>query len=566
MLYDDFLTQAQQNPDQIAVIDENGATTYGQLLSRINHLAELFQNLPVDSGLEAEAECPVISITGERNAEAIAAMYAAMMVGCAYHFMDYNLTMQRIRTILDKTKPRIVVNAGYSFTIQYLEEERWRFHEHLDGKDDPYESAPFFLDLAGDYPCPIAPERRVKLPEEVTFDATRDCKRNPHAIACIFPSSGTTGEPKLVCTAHDTAKRTLIAYAKYAGLTESYINLACRQFFGNDYARMDIDPTLANGNKLVIMPEYIFMDPAKLRTFFEDNNIHVWPDAAYVLSLTLKNDTEHIRAFEPLDTVITSGEKLSQSFLDAFFQRYPDTKIVNYLGATDFEFLFVQTLTANNYKQEANRFQPVPEIEALIKDPDDGRFYRINSNEKLPPQGELYVPASWAADRILNQHVPLEDVPAHGSYLPTGDIYHTYRDNAGIMFEYAGRIDDMFKASGFTLNPLEAEDALRHRCETVKDAALIYTKKDAEFTLVIQPNGSHDRQEIEREIQPILEDTTNMDLMALTKCTVVIWDGELPKTQSHKPDRRKIGKHLENQQNNPPIGIVLSSIPKASFY
>ena len=142
----------------------------------------------------------------------------------------------------------------------------------------------------------------------------------------------------------------------------------------------------------------------------------------------------------------SAGEALPPAIYERFLERF-GVEIIDGIGSTE----LLHTFIANR----RGRVKPgssgtlVPGYEARIVD-EDGRDL---------PHGEignLLIAGDSTCTMYWNQHERTKDT-IEGRWIRTGDKY--YQDADGF-FWYAGRSDDMLKAGGIWVSPVEVENAL----------------------------------------------------------------------------------------------------------
>src|SRR5215212_9797664 len=111
-----FEAHAEQTPDAVAVVSENGSLTYGELDRRANQLAHYLRARSVGP------EVPV-AICMERSLELIVAMLGVLKAGGACVPMDPAYPQERLALMLEDTRPPVVL--AQSTTRQRLP-ERYR--------------------------------------------------------------------------------------------------------------------------------------------------------------------------------------------------------------------------------------------------------------------------------------------------------------------------------------------------------------------------------------------------------------------------------------------------------
>ncbi len=151
VIYDVFKQQAEKSPDQIAVLEEQRAVTYGELDRLTDEIISRFPK-----------KAPVIGIMMEHGALMIAAILAVLKSGGAYVPVEPDFPVERSRFMLKE--------SGAEFVLTQKQYAR-----RLDG------SAQVWLpvDLRAGAETPV-------------FES----KASPETLAYVLYTSGSTGVPK----------------------------------------------------------------------------------------------------------------------------------------------------------------------------------------------------------------------------------------------------------------------------------------------------------------------------------------------------------------------------------
>jgi benzoate-CoA ligase len=158
------------------------------------------------------------------------------------------------------------------------------------------------------------------------------------------------------------------------------------------------------------------------------------------------------------------------------------------------------------------------------------------------PQGEmgtLWIKGEGTAAFYWNNHQKTKE-SFHGEWFDTGDKFYKDSDD---YYWYSGRADDMFKAGGIWVSPLEVEGVLLehpavNQCSVIAAPDAAGLEKPVAFVVLNKvPNPS---KELERELQDFLRNR-----IAHYKCPRWIrFLDDLPRTASGKVQRYKLRAQL----------------------
>ncbi|MEZ0110973.1 amino acid adenylation domain-containing protein [Catenulispora sp. EB89] len=102
-LPDAFEAQVRRDPDRVAVIAEQETLTYGELDRRANRLAHWL--LAQGAGPEQ-----LVAVRMPRSVELVVAIYAVVKAGAAYVPIDIEAPEDRVRQLLDSSRPLLVLD------------------------------------------------------------------------------------------------------------------------------------------------------------------------------------------------------------------------------------------------------------------------------------------------------------------------------------------------------------------------------------------------------------------------------------------------------------------------
>jgi benzoate-CoA ligase family protein len=222
---------------------------------------------------------------------------------------------------------------------------------------------------------------------------------------------------------------------------------------------------------------------------------------------------------------VSAGEALPESLFRRFKHRF-GVEILDAIGSTECLHMFI----ANRPGQvrPGSSGQVVPGYEARIVD-DDDRPVPIGEIGNLLIKGDSTCAYYW------NQHEKTKQT-IQGEWIRTGDKYH--RDEDGFYW-YDGRTDDMLKAGGIWVSPIEIESVLIDH-DAVQECAVIgrddgdgLSKPFAYVVLRGQATGSP-------ELAAALQQFVRERLADYKRPRGVEFVPELPKTATGKLQRFKL--------------------------
>jgi benzoate-CoA ligase len=154
--------------------------------------------------------------------------------------------------------------------------------------------------------------------------------------------------------------------------------------------------------------------------------------------------------------------------------------------------------------------------------------------------GSLWIKSEGTAAYYWNKHQKTKE-SFWGEWFNTGDEF--YRDSDGFYW-YVGRADDLLKAGGIWVSPLEVEGVLLEH-SAVNQCAVIGAPDaaglDKPMAFVVLNEGHEASQDLERELRDFVRDR-----IAHYKCPRWFrFTNELPRTATGKVQRYKLREMLK---------------------
>ncbi|HVR99572.1 MAG TPA: amino acid adenylation domain-containing protein, partial [Thermoanaerobaculia bacterium] len=199
-------------PDAIAVVDEDGALSYGRLDEASSRLAGYLESLGIGPGSR-------VGVSMRRSADLVTALLGILKIGAAYVPLDPGYPDERLAFLRE--------DAGLAVVLT--------------------------VPLSGE----IAPPRQV--PSE--------------SLAYVIYTSGSTGTPKGVAVSHRAVLR-LVMEASHLTLHPGD-RLAFNANTSFDAATFEIWATLLAGATLVVIPQDLLLSPPDLAMHLERENVTV---------------------------------------------------------------------------------------------------------------------------------------------------------------------------------------------------------------------------------------------------------------------------------------------------
>ncbi|MCT6778036.1 amino acid adenylation domain-containing protein [Streptomyces sp. CS7] len=432
-----FEERVRERPDAVAAEQEGQRWTYRELDVRANRIAHALRA----RGARGE---DVVAVVSERGLPWMAAVLAVLKAGCAYLPVEPHFPADRIGTMLTRASCRLVLTAtGSTATLD----------EALSAR----------------------PGTRALSVEEAWAERRGDdspaVETAPDALAYVFFTSGSTGEPKgAMCEQAGMANH---LHAKIhdlgigAGDIVAQIAPPC---FDISLWQLLAGP-LAGGRTLLVGQDTV-LDAGRFLDTIEESGVTVLQVVPSYLDAVLTLLERHPRDLPALRCVSVTGEALKPDLVRRWFAARPGVPLVNAYGLTetcdDTHHAVLERLPDTG---RVPLGRPVQNVRAHIVD-------EHLSPVPLGAPGEIVVggvcvgrgyvgdPERTRASFLPDPHHPGERLYRSGDFgrwLPDGTM------------EFLGRRDSQVKIRGFRIETGEIENTLL-RIPGVHDAAVVVTR------------------------------------------------------------------------------------------
>ncbi|QHE95541.1 amino acid adenylation domain-containing protein [Pseudomonas cannabina pv. alisalensis] len=430
LLHQLFEERVAQHPDALAVVDEAGSLTYGELNVRANRLAHYLIGL----GVQPDDR---VAICVQRSLEMVVGLLGILKAGGAYVPLDPGYPPERLRYMLEDSAPVGLLLQG---------ETRMLLGElavpMLDLQEGDWE-------VEADH-NPVVPTIK------------------PQHLAYVMYTSGSTGKPKGVANQHNgVVNRLWWAQSEYQlGADDCVLQ---KTPFGFDVSVWEIFLPLLAGAQLVMARPGGHQDPHYLMEVIERRSISMLHFVPSMLQAFV-NQTPAGRC-STLKRVICSGETLPHTLQLQSQAHFPKSELHNLYGPTEAAI----DVTAWHYVAE-QEIGIVPIGRPIA----NTRIYLLDMHGQPVPIGisaEIYIGGVGVARGYLNRpeltaerflEDPFSAGPAARMYR-SGDLGRWLADGN---IEYLGRNDDQVKLRGYRIELGEIESQLA-ACLGVREAVVL---------------------------------------------------------------------------------------------
>ena len=486
-----FEQQVKQTPDATAVVFDAQSLSYSELNVRANQLAHLLRRANVSADV-------CVGLLLDRSLDMLVALLGVLKAGGAYVPLDPRQPKPRLLLQLEETEAPVLITQQ-----EYL--------SHLDN-------------YAGRIVC-LDRDRPLLEREK---NSNPDWKIDPHDLAYVIFTSGTTGTPKGTLIEHASVTNYLCWFNETVGrevrcmpvVTGLWFDMSLKQFLG----------PLLRGDAVWILPERVVSDPAALLQAcvrFPRVGLNIVPS----LWRIILDEIESSGGGKNLAHIVFGGEKLTADLVTRSFAALPQVKIWNLYGPTE--------ATSN-----ACGGRVFPEAPVTIGKPVANTLIFI-LDTKLQPvpigvPGELHIGGMGLARGYLKRSQltaekfienPFSKEPCDRLY-KTGDRARWLVDGS---IEYLGRVDNQVKIRGHRVEPDEIE-AVVNKHPQIKKSAVVAREDRGEKRLVAYVVLSEEVETIISDLRRWVKQ--QLPDYAIPSSFVVV--DELPLTPNGKLDRRAL--------------------------
>ncbi|MFD8386587.1 amino acid adenylation domain-containing protein [Streptomyces sp. NPDC059679] len=425
------LAQAAATPAATAVVSDEGALTYAQLVSRAQAIAAGLRARGVRRGTPVGVRLP-------RGPALPAAVLGVWLAGGVYVPLDPEHPEARIQLIVAETGA--VVLGG-----------------------------------------PLPAEDTAIAPAETKAI----CEPDPMDPAYIVYTSGSTGRPKGAVVTHGgIANRVQWAVSRHAFGPDDRMLHKTRISF--DAHVWELFAPLVSGGAVVMAPPGAEADPETMLRAVADHGVSVLQVVPSVLSLLADASSARWRDCARLRLLFSAGEPLHAELCRRVRAHAPGLAIVNTYGPTECAIdVTAHLVDVDRAAGPIPIGRPIDGVRLLVLD---------REGRPVPPlvPGELYVggPAvglGYLGRSALTAAAFVPDPAGGGRRLyRTGDRVRLRRDG---VLEFLGRLDQQVKVSGVRVEPGEVEAVLARHPGVVLAAVVV---REGSLVACFTGDASHD--------------------------------------------------------------------------
>ena len=432
-------------PDREAIIFDDKRLTFGELMERVNRLANALGDLGVGPG----DRVAVMQVNCNEHVEAYnaSAKLDAIFVPINFRARAEELTFM----LNDSGVKAIILGQRYQDMLRSIKSELTTL-EHQITLEAPGDDFLFYDDLI------------ANASDEERFPAADD-----EDTTIIMFTAGTTGTPKGVMLSHNSFSSYILSNVDPVDMESEEKNILTVPLH-HIAGVQAVMAAIYGGRSLVLQ-----------RQFEEESWMQLVQDEkanrAMMVPTMLKRLMEH-ENFSKYDLsslqVITYGAApMPLEIIKKAIQVFPDTSFINAFGQTE----TASTITMlppedhdiregepdfeKKLKRLASIGKPLPDVEVRIVD-EEGKDVALGENGEIVARGSRLMKGYWNREEATRETL-------RGGWLYTGDL--GYWDDEGYIF-LSGRAKDFIKRGGEMIAPEEVEQIIMSH-PAVDEAAII---------------------------------------------------------------------------------------------
>ncbi len=432
-----FAERAAQAPERTAVVDCEGAVTYGELDARSDALARKLQTLGVKPG-------GFVGLMLPRRNFFVVALLAVQKCGAGYVPMDSEYPAERLAYMLENSEASVLVTTRALFADKGLD---------FKGKVIFFEEEKMESPLSTSTSTFLHKSQISNLKFSTSTSSLHLNLAKPDMPAYMIYTSGSTGRPKGVVLSNRALTAMIAWFVRDFDLKPGKKNLSITSF-SFDASVPDIFPPLAAGGELHILTE----EQRKDLEGVHDYAVKVGATGLTTstqLGLALVNTYPEL----PLEYMMLGGEKMVP------FAKTP-VRMLNGYGPTEFAVCSSYHEVDQSRKYDIPIGRAVPNSWSLIVDK-LGALVPEGMVGELALAGPQIADGYWQLpEKTAQVFTPCQALQSNNSNNRTSEqfsrMYRTgdlARYNADGELDYRGRIDFQVKLRGFRIEIGEIEHA-----------------------------------------------------------------------------------------------------------
>ena len=436
-------SSAERHPQNVAIVDQKGSVTYGELEAHSNRLA----NLLVELGVQPSDR---VGIYREKSVESLVGIYAILKAGGIYVPLDPQAPAARLALIASNCDMRAMISEIEKASLWAEMMTRGAPLRTLvvpDATHDALNVDGLDAQVFTSFSIDSQPATPPSIPR-IDLD-----------LAYILYTSGSTGDPKGVKLSHLNAL-TFVNWAANLAQVGTEDRLSSHAPLHFDLSIFDIFAAAKGGASVVLVPTEASIFPAEAAKFITHSKITVWYSVPSALTMLVERGGLKGAEFPELRVVFFAGEVFPTKYLRRLMELLPHANFFNLYGPTETNvctYYRVPTL-APDMTEPIPIGGPIDDVEVFAVT-DAGKPAGVDDVGELYVRGTTVMNGYWGdperTNKMLVSHPLKSDVD--DKVYRTGDLVRLAADGN---YRLLGRRDNQIKSRGYRIELGDIEAAL----------------------------------------------------------------------------------------------------------
>ncbi len=438
--------------DRTAVVTEDRRLTYAELVDEVDRASRALLARGVGPGDRVAVWLP-------NRVEIIVALLASQRIGAAVVPLNTRYRGPEARAVVERSRASALFLAGGFLGTDYRAM-----------LDDPATGMPRSLHTivdVGDGTGTMTWTEFLRCGDDVDDFAVRAAVDTvgPDTVADILFTSGTTGRPKGVMSAHRQSLAVAETWAQGADMTADDRYAIVNPFFHSFGYKAGILPSLLRG--ATIHPVQTF-DADSLMELVQREHITVMPGAPTLFISLINHPRLEEFDLSSLRFATAGAASVPENLFEQMLQVLGFSRVAQAYGLTEC-VVATQSRPGEDPRHVAQTTGPaVAGLELRVVDPETGLDRPVGDDGEVLLRGDT-VMLGYFEDPEATAEAIDED-----GWLHTGDIGRL--DEHGCL-KITDRLKDMFTVGGFNVYPAEVENALAEHADVI-DVAVVGVPDD----------------------------------------------------------------------------------------
>ncbi len=432
-------------PDRDAIIFDDRRFTYGELMDRVNRLANGLAGLGVKAGDR-------IAAMQVNCNEHIEAYFAATKLDCIFVPINFRARAEELSFMLNDSGVKVIVmGQRYQDMLNEIKPELTTL-EHAITLEGPGEGFVSYEDLIAN-----------------SSDDERFPEADEDDTSIIMFTAGTTGTPKGVMLSHNSFSSYILANVEPVDMEESERNILTVPLH-HIAGVQAVMAAIYGGRTLVLQRQF---DVEGWMQLVQDEKVHRAMMVPTMLKMLMDSEKFHDFDLSSLSVITYGAAPMPLEVIKKAILEFPNTRFINAFGQTETASTITMLPPEDHdikeddpeFEKKLNRLasigKPLPDVEVKIVD-EDGGDVSLGETGEIVARGPRLMKGYWNREEATKETL-------RGGWLYTGDL--GYWDEDGYIF-LSGRAKDFIKRGGEMIAPEEVEQIIMSH-PGVDEAAII---------------------------------------------------------------------------------------------